>query len=207
MWCVGLTGGIGSGKTTVAGLFAALGVWIIDADVIAHALTEPGAAGHAKVAAHFGPAILTADGRLDRQALRGLIARHSEAKTWLENTLHPLILADIRRQIQQIEAPYCLVVIPLLAESALRVDFLDRVCVVDAPEALRKHWAAQRDQVCVADIEAIIAIQSPREKRLALADDVIVNDQDLSALKAQVQKLHQQYLQMAAKHHTPRNAA
>ena len=195
---IGLTGGIGSGKTTVANFFAQWGIAVIDADVIAREVTEPGSKGYDAVVAHFGEDILSASGGLDRKKLRSTLFKNPQAKTWLENTLHPLILNAMRDQIKRVSSPYCVAVIPLLAETSFTIDFLDRICVVDAPEASRKKWAARRDLVSPTDIDLIIAAQSAREKRLAIADDVIINDQDLDFLKAQVKKLHLQYLQMAA---------
>jgi dephospho-CoA kinase len=195
---IGLTGGIGSGKTTVANFFAELGVNVIDADLIARELTRPGAPAHKPIIDHFGTDILTQNGELDRRKLRNIIFKNPAARFWLENTLHPLILQSIRERIAASPSPYCLVVIPLLAEAAAQIDFLDRVCVVDAPEVLRKEWAAKRDQVATADIERIITAQSARNQRLAMANDVILNDRDLNYLKEQVKKLHNQYLQLAA---------
>ncbi len=195
---IGLTGGIGSGKTTVANFFAQWGIAVIDADVIAREVTEPGSTGYDAVVAHFGEGILNASGELDRKKLRSAIFKNPEAKAWLENTLHPLILNAMREQIRCVTSPYCVAVIPLLTETFFSIDFLDRICVVDAPEASRKKWAARRDLVSPADIDLIIAAQSDREKRLAIADDVIINDQNLDVLKDRVKKLHLQYLQMAA---------
>jgi dephospho-CoA kinase len=195
---IGLTGGIGSGKTTVANFFAQWGIAVIDADVIAREVTEPGSKGYDAIVVYFGKDILNASGGLDRKKLRSTVFKNPQAKIWLENTLHPLILNAMRDQIVRVSSPYCVAVIPLLAETSFTVDFLDRICVVDAPEASRKQWAARRDQVSPTDIDLIIAAQSAREKRLAIADDVIINDQDLDFLEAQVKKLHLQYLQMAA---------
>jgi len=198
IFCVGLTGGIGSGKTTVANFFAQLGITVIDADVIAREVTEPGAPAYNPIVEHFGQDIVTAQGQLDRKKLRRIIFENNLAKVWLENLLHPLILRTMRERIDQVTSPYCIMVIPLLVETAFSIDFLDRICVVDAPEALRKQWAAQRDQTSPAEIEAVIAAQSARERRLALADDLIINNHDLAALETQIKKLHSQYLQMAS---------
>ena len=144
---IGLTGGIGSGKTTVANFFAQWGIAIIDADVIAREVTEPGSKGFDAVVAHFGEDILNASGELDRKKLRHIIFKNPEAKAWLENTLHPLILNAIREQIRCVTSPYCVAVIPLLTETSFSIDFLDRICRRDAPEASRKKWAARRDLV------------------------------------------------------------
>jgi len=190
---VALTGGIGSGKTTAARFFAQQGIPVIDADRIAHELTACGAAGYAAIVEHFGEVVLTAGGQLDRRKLRQVIFNDPAAKHWLEQTLHPLILQIMRQRIDAVTSAYCILIIPLLAETELEIDFIDRVCLVDAPEGLRKQWASQRDQVSPQEITAIIDHQSSREQRLAIADDVIVNDGDLKALEQQVKKLHQKY--------------
>lgn len=199
VFCVCLTGGIGSGKTTVANFFVQLGITVIDADAIAHEIISPGAEGYGAIVAHFGKDILMSHSTaLDRQKLRKIIFQNPAEKSWLENTLHPVIVQTMRERLLRVTSPYCLVVIPLFAETSLPLDFINRVCVVDAPEALQRQWAAQRDQVSPAEIELIMATQAPRETRLALADDVITNNQSLSALEAEVKKLHTQYLQMAS---------
>lgn len=195
MLCVGLTGGIGSGKTTVANMFAKLGAAVIDADVIAREVVASGTLGLTAIVTHFGQDILTGAGELDRKKLREMIFQDEQAKSWLERTLHPLILQVIHERIRTTSSPYCIIVIPLLAETAYLFDFLNRVCVVDAPETLRKQWAAERDQVSLAHIETIMATQTTRKQRLAIADDVITNNHDLKALNLQVKRLHQQYLE------------
>lgn len=197
MFCVGLTGSIGSGKTTVARFFAKLGVTIVDADIIAREITEPGAPGYTAVLAHFGKKILTQQ-HIDRKQLRQIIFKNPAEKKALEKILHPLILEAMRERIRHATSPYCIAVIPLLAEVFSQIDFVTRVCVVDAPEHLSKQWAAERDHTSLLDIEAIMAAQIAHEERLALADDVILNNQDLAGLERQVKILHRQYLQMAA---------
>lgn len=197
MWCVGLTGGIGSGKSTVAHLFANLGVTVIDADLIAREVTAPRSEGLATIMKCFGDKVFTAQGELDRKKLRDIIFADSEAKTQVENLLHPLIVQAMRKQIAAAPPPYCLAVIPLLTESTLSFDFLNRICVVDAPVELQLQRAAQRDQVTESAIAAIIASQSSREERLKSADDVILNQGNLHDLETQVKKLHQRYLQLA----------
>ncbi len=193
---VGLTGGIGSGKSVVAGMFAKLGTEIIDADIIAKEITQPGQRAYQLIIKHFGIDILTKDKQLNRKQLRQLVFNDTKQKIWLEKTLHPLILQQIVERIQKVNSPYCIIIIPLLAEAWPEIDFIDRVCVVEAPENLRKQWAANRDQAALLEIEAIVANQSSSAQRLALADDIIHNDQDIPALQIQVHKLHQQYLQM-----------
>jgi dephospho-CoA kinase len=195
--CIGLTGGIGSGKTTVANFFKKLGITIIDADEAAREITMPGAVGYTAILNHFGEKILAADSKqLDRQKLRRMIFQSQADKNWLEQTLHPLILQIIRERAAKANSPYCLVVIPLLVETSLSTEFLDRVCVVDASPESQQRWAAQRDQVSSAEIAAIMATQASREQRLKMADDVIINDQDFAALNRQIINLHHQYLQM-----------
>lgn len=193
-FCVGLTGGIGSGKTTVAHFFAELGITVIDADSIAREVTAPGTPDLTAIASHFGADILTPAGALDRKKLRQIIFNDAREKIWLEQRLHPLILNLMRARIRHVSSPYCILVIPLLAEVRESIDFLDRICVVDAPELLRKQWAAQRDQVSPSEIEAIMSNQYAEQQRLALADDIITNHSDLQTLQTQVQKLHQHYL-------------
>lgn len=186
---IALTGGIGSGKSTVAKLFAELGVKVIDADVIAHELVEPTTYAFNKIIDHFGSECLADDGTLDRQRLRDLIFANPDERHWLESLLHPLIHDEMKRQADAIMAPYCLLVIPLLAEVG-RYPWLNRVIVVDAPEATQIERIHDRDKLSKAQIATILQSQASREQRLALADDVIVNDGDLANLKKQVAELH-----------------
>lgn len=197
MWCVGLTGGIGSGKSTVAHCFAKLGITIIDADVIAREATSPGSPGLAAIVGYFGSEMLTQTGELNRPKLRDNIFADPAAKAQLEKILHPLIVEDMRAQVAAAPPPYCLAVIPLLAESVLTFDFLNRICVVDVSLELQQQRAAQRDQVTASTIAAIMATQSSRKRRLQLADDIILNHGNLNDLEIQVKKLHSQYLQLA----------
>ncbi len=192
---IGLTGGIGSGKSTVAGLFQRLGATIIDADVIAHSITEPGKYAFESVVEHFGKGIVKADGTLDRLALRHIIFKNSDERKWLENSLHPVIREAMKEQINKADSPYCVLVIPLLAESN-KIDFLDRVCVIDVPEALQIQRVTGRDNLTEDDVKAIMASQASNEKRLSIADDVIHNDGDLNSLKTQVAELNQRYLKL-----------
>ncbi len=196
---VGLTGGIGSGKTTVANFFRKLGITIIDADLISRELTRPLTDGYHSIVNHFGTDILLTDSlEIDRAKLRKIIFKDQQAKQWLENMLFPLILTSMRKQAQALTVtPYCILVIPLLAENILDIDFLDRICVVDTPDNLRKEWAAKRDQVTTEDIEKIMTEQSSREHRISIANDIIINNHDLSALEFQVLSLHHKYLDLA----------
>jgi dephospho-CoA kinase len=195
MLVVGLTGGTGSGKSTVADLFAAHGIPIIDADVIAREITLPSTPAFHAILAHFGPSILQSDGSLDRQALRHIIFDDNEARAWLENTLHPLILEQIKQRISLISAPYCLVVIPLLAEKG-SYTFINRILVVDASQQLQIERIRKRDHSDIKLATAIVQSQATREKRLKLADDIILNDGDLADLLPQVERLHTFYAMM-----------
>lgn len=194
---IGLTGGIGSGKTTVAQLFSALRVPIIDADEIARHLTSDDLNVLAAIAAHFGPNILNPQGQLDRHRLREVIFQNLQEKHWLEAILHPLIFQEIKLKIAQLNAPYVIVVIPLLAETQ-SLSLVQRVLVVDSPEDLQIKRVTQRDGANAEMIARIIEQQASRSERLKLADDVISNDGSLTALQEAVQHLHQQYLQLAS---------
>ncbi|ABS77746.1 dephospho-CoA kinase [Coxiella burnetii] len=194
---IGLTGGIGSGKSTVANYFAELGAPVIDADQIAHEITKPDQAAFKQIINHFGSAVLTKGKFLNRTKLRELIFENPDDRQWLENLLHPLIIAKMKTQLKKIKAPYCILAIPLLAEASQSVDFIDRILVVDAPETLQIQRTKSRDQLSDQQIQLILQSQSPREKRLAIADDVIVNDQTIPILRKAVFQLHCKYLQIA----------
>jgi len=189
---IGLTGGIASGKSTVAELFAELGAPIIDCDLIARELTQTGSLALNKISKHFGAGILHPDGALNRRALRDLVFQNPVEKHWLEQLLHPLIRQNIREQLAQLKAPYCLIVIPLLSESE-GIDFVDRVCVVDCPPELQLQRLQERDQCSLAAAQQLLKAQHSREERLKIADDLIHNEGNLDSLRAQVQKLSLQY--------------
>lgn len=191
---VGLTGGIGAGKTTVAKFFQQLGVIVIDADEIAHQITQPNQAAYNKIVAHFGIAILTPDKKIDRKKLRHIIFNDLSQKQWLENLLHPIIIEIMQQQASKIKAPYIILAIPLLTEAKDQLQFLDRILVVDAPIHTQIVRASTRDQSNATDIEAIVDAQVERQHRLAIADDIIVNDSDLVSLENKVGELHQKYL-------------
>jgi len=193
MLVIGLTGGIGSGKSTVADLFAALGAPVIDADVIARDITLPNGPAFAPIIAHFGTDILQQNGTLNRAALRDLIFTHPQERQWLEALLHPLIRDSIKRQLDNINAAYCLLVIPLLVETGA-YPFINRILVVDAPEALQTERVMTRDQASEAQIKSIIQTQVSREARLSKANDVITNNSTLENLTEQVAALHKKYL-------------
>lgn len=194
---IGLTGGIGSGKSTVTELFAALGVPIIDTDRIAHELTAPGTEATRRIADIFGPEVITTGDALDRSRLRRIVFVDPAKRKQLEALLHPLIHSRTLELIAQAHGPYCIVVVPLLLESGWQ-SLVDRILVVDAPPELQFSRTQQRDGRPAAEVRAIIAAQISREKRLAAADDVVVNDADMATLTAQVEQLHRQYLQLAA---------
>jgi dephospho-CoA kinase len=193
---IGLTGGIGSGKTSVANLFAARGVPVIDTDAIAHELVEPGQRALAEIAARFGLDLLDETGRLDRAILRERVFADAGQRKALEAILHPRIHAEMERRLAQTYTPYGLLVIPLLFEADWQ-DRVDRVLVVDVPVELQRMRVAARDRLDPRQIDAILAVQATRERRRAGADDVIDNSGDAAALERQVEALHRRYLDLA----------
>lgn len=201
---VGLTGGIGSGKSAVAELLAGHGAAIIDTDQIAHALTAPGGAAIPQIAASFGDNFLTSEGALDRAAMRARVFSDPAAKRQLEGILHPLIGQQTLIEAERAPGSYLVFVVPLLVESGRWKDRVDRVLVVDCSEALQLERVMRRSQLPAEQVRAIMASQASREQRLAVADDVIVNDQPLNVLGQAVAALHQRYLAMAAARHAGR---
>ena len=193
---VALTGGIASGKTAVANIFATHGVPVIDTDVIAREVVEPGQPALAAVVDAFGTGVLAADGRLDRPRLRERIFGDAEARRRLEAILHPAIRTEMERQSRAAGGPYQVLVIPLLVEGGRR-DHFDRVLVVDVPEATQIERLVRRDGVSRDQAEAALRAQASRDARLAFADDVIDNTGDVAALEARVTKLHGDYLRRA----------
>ncbi|WP_375740145.1 dephospho-CoA kinase [Pseudomonas boanensis] len=192
-WILGLTGGIGSGKSAVAAHFSALGVHLVDADHAARWVVEPGRPALERIAEHFGHDVLQADGQLDRAALRQRIFQSPEERRWLESLLHPLIGEEINNYLSSAESPYAILVSPLLVESGQH-RLTQRVLVVDAPEALQIQRTMHRDQVPEEQVQAILKVQASREHRLQHAHDVLVNDRDLNWLRAEVERLHNFYL-------------
>lgn len=192
-WILGLTGGIGSGKSAAAQHFIDLGVPLIDADHAARWVVEPGRPALASIAEHFGPAMLQADGQLDRSALRGRVFGNEQERKWLEGLLHPLIRHEIAGFLSSARAPYAILVSPLLVESG-QYRMAQRVLVVDAPELLQVHRTMQRDQASEAQVQAILGVQASREERLRHADDILLNDRDLDWLQSEVERLHHFYL-------------
>jgi dephospho-CoA kinase len=194
---VGLTGGIGCGKTTVADLFAARGASIVDTDQIAHSLTGPGGAAMPALVAEFGPACATPAGALDRAWMRELVFSDAGARTRLEHILHPRIRDATAAAAAIATGPYVIFVVPLLIESGTWRDRLSRVLAIDCPEALQVARVMARSGLQEGQVLAIMAAQVTREQRLAAADDVIVNDDGLAALAPQVERLHAFYLAQA----------
>lgn len=192
-WILGLTGGIGSGKSAAAQHFIDLGVHVVDADHAARWVVEPGRPALAQIAEHFGPGVLQADGQLDRAALRKLIFEVPEQRLWLEALLHPLIAREIADHLGKAQSPYAILVSPLLIESG-QFAMTQRVLVIDAPEQLQIERTLQRDQTSEQQVQAILKAQSSRQDRLSHADDVVVNDRDLAWLYSEVERLHHFYL-------------
>lgn len=198
MFVIGLTGGIGSGKSTVADRFAALGVPVIDTDVIARRLTERGGEALDAIRAAFGESVMQPDGSLDRAALRRRVFVDADARRRLEAILHPRIRRAVGQALAALETPYAIVVIPLLVETQGYRDVLDRVLVIDCPEALQVERVMARNGLSRAEVEAILAAQATRAERLAVADDVLPNTSAPDALGAAVDALHARYLALAA---------
>lgn len=189
---IGLTGGIASGKTTVADLFARLGAAIVDTDVIAREIVEPGRPALDEICKQFGDAVVDADGRLDRAAMRRIIFADDAARSRLEAILHPRIREETIRQAAAASGDYLIVVVPLLIESPLR-DFVDRILVVDCSQETQIARLLERDAESEQQARRILAAQVSREARLACADDVIRNDGDLEFTRDQVRALHTLY--------------
>lgn len=197
-YCVGVTGGIGSGKSSAAALFAELGAAIVDTDDIAHELTGAGGRAMPAIAAAFGPAAMAADGGMDRAAMRELVFADLSRRKVLEGILHPLIRAEACDRVARAPAPYAMLVVPLLLETGGYPDLVQRVLVIDCDESLQISRTMQRSGLTAAAVRAIMAAQLPRQERLARADDVLRNNGDIADLRSQVAGLHQRYLTLAA---------
>lgn len=198
MYVVAITGGIGSGKTTVANQFAELGIEVVDADIIAREVVEPGTSALAAIAAHFGADVIAPDGRLDRRQLRERVFTDPQAKDWLNALLHPLIRSEMQRQCAAARSPYCLLVVPLLVENRLTA-LANRVLVIDVDEATQIERTCRRDGVSREQAEAILAAQASRTERLAAADDVLDNQNGTpEAIKSRIFALHETYLVFAS---------
>lgn len=197
-YVVALTGGVAAGKSAVSKRFAALGIDVYDADVAAREVVAPREPALAEIEFVFGAGMLDADGSLDRRAMRERVFADPAARKQLEGIIHPRVRAWLRRRVGMDRGPYCMLAIPLLVENRADYGWVDRVLVVDTPEALQIQRLMQRDGVDHAQAERVLAAQATREQRLAIADDVIVNDGVESALDDQVAALHARYLKLAA---------
>ena len=193
---IGLTGGIASGKSTVSRLFAALGVPVIDTDQIARDVVVPGSPLLARLVGRFGNSVLTAAGHLNRRALREQVFAQSADRAALEALMHPAIMEELQRRAEAAGGVYQILAIPLLVEHGLRAS-VDRVLLVDCPEELQLRRVRVRDGVTLSQARAVLAAQASRAARLAAADDVIINEGNLEALRRQVEILHSRYITLA----------
>ena len=196
-YIVGLTGGIGSGKSAATAHFAALGASVVDTDLIAHALTAPGGAAIEAIRRTFGADMLTPDGSLDRAAMRALAFQRPAARRQLEAILHPMIRDESAQQCREASGPYVVLAVPLLIEWGTYRERCNRICVVDCPEDLQVARVRQRNSLPEEQVRSIMAAQASRAQRLAVADDVIDNSGTLAELEAQVERLHAAYLAAA----------
>ncbi len=199
MYAVALTGGIASGKSTAANYFGQLGAHIIDADIIARQITEPDQPAFKQIIDHFGPEYVTTEGIMNRQKLLETIFIHAHHRKWLENLLHPLILATMKSRVAEQRNTYCILVIPLLAEVGLEKNnnTYQRVLVIDCDPNLQKQRLLTRPQMTTILAEKILATQATRAERLAIADDIIENNGSITNLEQQIKAMHQQYLTCA----------
>ncbi|MDB5822670.1 MAG: coaE [Herminiimonas sp.] len=198
VYSIGLTGGIGSGKTLVADIFAALGAAVIDTDQIAHQLSAPHGAAIPLLVAEFGDGFITAEGALDRAKMRALVFAEPAARQRLEAILHPLIRLATEEAAARSSGPYRVFAVPLLVESGTWKSRINRLLVVDCPESLQVERVMRRSGLDAQEVRAIMSAQATRAQRLEVADDVIVNDGDAALLRPQVERLHALYLQRAA---------
>lgn len=199
MLIIGLTGGIGSGKTAASDYFASKGITIVDADLVSRLVVEPGKKALQEIANHFGEDILTAEGKLDRTALRKIVFQAPDERLWLEALLHPLIAQEIQQQLQASQSRYTILVSPILFESGQHL-YTQRTLVIDAPEALQITRTSARDHTDAEGVKAIMKAQTQRAVRTQQADDVIVNDGTLNDLHKKIDELHEKYLRLAEKY-------
>tara|TARA_B100001175_G_scaffold54364_1_gene43394 strand:+ start:1082 stop:1666 length:585 start_codon:yes stop_codon:yes gene_type:complete len=192
---IGLTGGIGSGKTAVSDLFKELGITIVDADLASRVVVQKGREELNKISEHFGRDILNSNGELDRAQLRDIIFNSEEEKLWLESLLHPAIASQIQKELDSSNSPYTVLVSPLLLETNQR-NFCNKVLVVDVPEEIQIQRTAERDNVSEEQIKSIISSQIDRDSRLEQADEVIVNDGSIQDLENKVQELHEKFISL-----------
>ncbi|MFB2637997.1 dephospho-CoA kinase [Shewanella bicestrii] len=196
---IGLTGGIGSGKTTVANLFAEEGVDLVDADVVAREVVAKGSKGLEAIIAHFGTEIVTEAGELDRAKLRQQVFSDEQERQWLNQLLHPMIRQEMLSQVENATSDYVIMVVPLLFENGLD-RLVNRTLVVDISPELQITRTVKRDNVDATQVNNIINSQCSRSDKLARADDIIDNQGEISKLKQEVQALHQRYLQLSGNH-------
>jgi dephospho-CoA kinase len=193
LFVVGITGGIGSGKSAVTSFIENRGINIVDADIVARQVVEPGSNALKQIEDHFGPDIISIDGSLDRAALRKIVFKAPEERQWLESLLHPLIRETILEQLTESKSPYAILSSPLLLETNQH-ELVNHIVVVDVPEETQIQRTTRRDDNSIEQVKAIISAQMPRQERLKHADSVISNDGDLLSLEQKVTKLHQQLL-------------
>ena len=196
MLIIGLTGGIGSGKSVASDKFKSLGIVVVDADVASRTVVESGKPALKEIQDHFGSGIITAEGKLDRNKLREIIATDAKERKWLESVLHPKIGEQITKEISESTSVYTLFVAPLLLETNSQ-EMCSRVVVVDVPKDVQIQRTAKRDKVSSNQVEQMVAAQMKREKRLEKADDVLLNNGTIEDLEKQVEELHKKYIQMA----------
>jgi len=196
-YCIGLTGGIGSGKSTAADMFKELGAAVVDTDEISRELTAAGGGAMPEIRKQYGPEFIAPDGSLDRERIRRLVFGNAEARKQLEAILHPMIRAESRARVAAARAPYVILVVPLLFESDAYLDLLKRVLVVDCSEERQIERATRRSRISVDEVRAIMESQMSRAARRARADDVIDNDGGMEALRRQVGEIHPEYLNLA----------
>jgi dephospho-CoA kinase len=199
MFIIGLTGGIGSGKTATSDYFASKNITIVDADVVSRLVVEPDQPALLKISEHFGENILDQNGGLNRSALRTIVFEKPEQRLWLEGLLHPLIAQEIQKQLNESQSPYTLLVSPILFESGQNL-FTQRTLVVDAPENLQISRTTKRDHTDEKGVKAIMKAQTDREVRIEKADDILLNDGTLEQLHAKIDSLHEKYLTLAQKY-------
>ena len=194
---VGVTGGIGCGKTAVTDYLAGKGITIADADLAARVVVEPGQPALEQIAAHFGTQIIQPDGYLDRKALREIVFQQPDERRWLEQLLHPIINQQLRDELSRADSAYSILVTPLLAETGQKT-MVDRVMVIDIPEQLQIERTMARDNISQQQAEAILHSQASRQQRLSIADDIVDNSTSLAQLHSQLDTFHHHYLQLVA---------